>query len=220
MCILLRKYAKLKKLNLVTQEKSLEKFCVIKKEIKMELKEAIKKRRSIRKFKNTKVPSEKIRDLINCARLAPSAKNRQPWKFLIIKGEVKNKIADIMIKKEKSSITSFERKMYNVNSSVMATARIIKEAPILILVLKSYDDNWIIGDSLSIGGAIEHICLRATDLGLGSLWIRDIVYTQKEIAKLVEYDDMELISAISIGYPDEKPKSRPRKKLNEVMEWY
>jgi DNA invertase Pin-like site-specific DNA recombinase len=83
-----------------------------------------------------------------------------------------------------------------------------------------YEDNWIIGDSLSIGGAIEHICLRATDLELGSLWIRDIVYTQKEIAKLVGYENTELISAISIGYPDESPKQRPRKKLNEVLEWY
>ena len=47
-----------------------------------------------------------------------------------------------------------------------------------------------------------------------------IVYTQKEIAKLVGYENTELISAISIGYPDESPKQRPRKKLNEVLEWY
>ena len=96
----------------------------------------------------------------------------------------------------------------------------MKQAPILILVFKPKEVNWIIGDSLSIGAAIEHICLRATDLELGSLWIRDIVYTQKEIAKLVGKDDMDLISAISIGYPDEKPKQRTRKKLNEILEWY
>lgn len=76
------------------------------------------------------------------------------------------------------------------------------------------------GDSLSIGAAIEHIGLRATDLGLGSLWIRDIVYTQKEIANLVGKENMELISAVSIGYPDESPKPRPRKKLIEILEWY
>ena len=56
-------------------------------------------------------------------------------------------------------------------------------------------------------------------MGLGSLWIRDIVYTQKDIAKLIGYENMELISAISIGYPDENPKPRPRKGLNEVFEW-
>lgn len=186
----------------------------------MELKEVIKKRRSIRKYKNNDVPNELIEDLIDCARLAPSAKNRQPWKFLIVKNDIKNQIADIMLEKENSSKISLERRIYNTNSSVKETAKIMKEAPILILVFKEYEDNWIVGDSLSIGGAIEHICLRATDMGLGSLWIRDIVYTQKEIAKLVGYEDMELISVISIGYPDESPKQRARKKLSEVLEWY
>jgi len=90
----------------------------------------------------------------------------------------------------------------------------------LIIVLKNYEDNWITGDLLSIGAAIEHICLRATDLHLGSLWIRDIVYTKKEIANLIGHSDMEVISAISIGYPDENPNQRPRKTLDEVLEWY
>lgn len=186
----------------------------------MELKETIKNRRSIRKYKNTEISKKIIEDLIDCARLAPSAKNRQPWKFMIVKDKIKNKIADIMLEKEKNQKFSLERKIYNAKSSVKATANIMKQAPILILVFKPKEDNWIIGDSLSIGAAIEHICLRATDLGLGSLWIRDIVYTQKEIAKLIGHEDMELISAISIGYPNENPKQRPRKKLNEVLEWY
>lgn len=124
-----------------------------------------------------------------------------------------------MLEKENSSKISLERQIYNANSSVKVTAKIMKEAPILILVFKEYEDNWIIGDSLSIGVAIEHIFLRSTDLGLGSLWIRDIAYTRKEIAKLVGYEEMELISAISIGYPYENPRPRPRKKLNEVLEW-
>lgn len=186
----------------------------------MELKETIEIRRSIRKFKDTDISNEIIEDLIDCARLAPSAKNRQPWKFLIVKGETKNQIADIMIEKENKSKVSLERKSLNTNSSVRATVKVIKEAPILILVLKQYDDNWLVGDTLSIGGAMEHICLRATDLGLGSLWIRDTVYAKKEIASLVGHEDMEVISAISIGYPNESPNQRPRKKLSEILEWY
>ena len=186
----------------------------------MELNDAIKSRRSIRKYKQIDVSDYIIGDLIDFARLAPSAKNRQPWEFLIVRGTVKNEIADIMLEQLKHSRVSLERKIYNAKSSVKATAYIMKEAPVLILVFRYRDDNWIIGDSLSIGAAIENICLRATDLGIGSLWIRDIVYTQKEIAKLVGKDDMELISAISIGYPNEKPKQRKRKKLNEILEWY
>ncbi len=186
----------------------------------MELNEVIKIRKSIRKYKNDDIKKEIIEDLIDNARLAPSAKNRQPWEFLIVKNNTKNQIADIMLDKENKSKISLERKIYNANSSVKKTAYIIKEAPILILVFRPKDDNWIIGDSLSIGASIEHICLRATDLGLGSLWIRDIVYTKEEIAKLVNKSHKELISAISIGYSNENSKPRIKKKLSKVMEWY
>ncbi len=186
----------------------------------MELSEVIKTRRSIRKFKSDDVAREIIEDLINSARLAPSAKNRQPWEFLIVKENIKNEIADIMLEQEKKSKISLERKIYNANSSVKTTAYIMKEAPVLILVFRLKDDNWIIGDLLSIGAAIEHICLRATDLGLGSLWIRDIVYTRDKITEFVNKDDKELISAISIGYSNESPKQRPRKQLTKVLEWY
>lgn len=145
----------------------------------MELIESINNRRSIRNFKSTNISNEIIEDLINSARLAPSAKNRQPWEFMIVKGITKNKIADIMLKQLKQSKVNLEREIYNANSSVKATANIMKQAPILILVFKPKEDNWLISDSLSIGAAIEHICLRATDLELGSLWIRDIVYTRE-----------------------------------------
>lgn len=180
----------------------------------MELVDVIKDRRSIRKYTSEDVPDELIEDLIESARLAPSAKNRQPWKFVIVKNNLKNQIADIMIKNEER-----EERKADTNSSVKFTAGIMKDAPILILVLKEYDEDWTIGDTLSIGGAIEHICLRATDLGLGSLWIRDTVYTQREIVKLIGYENMEMISAISIGYPNQSPKQRPRKELKEILEW-
>ena len=75
----------------------------------MELKETIKNRRSIRKFKNTEISKEIIEDLIECARLAPSAKNRQPWKFVIVTDNIKNQIADIMLEKENNSKISLER---------------------------------------------------------------------------------------------------------------
>ena len=186
----------------------------------MELDEVVKNRKSIRKYIDKDVPNELIEKLINAARLAPSAKNRQPWRFVIIKDKIKNKISDIMLKQLQKSKISLERKIYNKNSSVKATALIIKQAPILILVFKNKNDNWIVGDALSIGASIEHICLKATDLGLGSLWIRDIVYTKNEISELVGKNNMELISAVSIGYSNEEPRAKKKKLLKEIMEWY
>lgn len=186
----------------------------------MEFNKVIEKRKSIRKYIDEDVPNELIEKLINAARLAPSAKNRQPWKYVIVKNETKNKIADIMIKQLQESKISLERKIYNKNSSVKATALIMKQAPILILVFRYKDNNWLVGDALSIGASIEHICLKATDLGLGSLWIRDIVYTQNEIANLVGKDNMELVCAVSIGYADDNSKVKKKKDLKQIMEWY
>lgn len=68
----------------------------------MELNKVIKSRRSIRKYKNIEISNDIIEDLIESARLAPSAKNRQPWEFMIVKGKVKNQIADIMLEQLKN----------------------------------------------------------------------------------------------------------------------
>lgn len=179
----------------------------------MNLVEIIKERKSIRKFIDQDVANYIIEDLIDAARFAPSAKNRQPWYFLVVKDNVKNKIADIMIK-------DLEKHKDYGNNSINATALVIKEAPILILVFRPKDDNWIVGDSLSIGAAIEHICLRATELGLGTLWIRDIVYTKDQIANILNMSHMDLISAISIGYYSESPLPKIKKKLNDILYWY
>lgn len=68
----------------------------------MELNEVIDKRRSIRKYINKKISKEVVECLIDNARLAPSAKNRQPWNFVVVQDTIKNKIADMMIKKKMS----------------------------------------------------------------------------------------------------------------------
>lgn len=184
----------------------------------MELIDAIQNRKSIRSYKNTEISNEIIEDLINCARLAPSAKNRQPWKFVVIKNEMKNKIIEIMLEKEKNPDSKFSGKVYP--TSVPITVKAIEQAPILILVLREKDDNWRIGDALSIGAAVEHICLRATDLGLASLWIRDTIYAEEEILKLISQENMNLICAISIGYSNENKNPKPRKTLEEILMWY
>lgn len=186
----------------------------------MELEKIIKHRKSIRKYKVDDVSKDMVEKLIDCARYAPSAKNRQPWEFVVVKDSIKDDIANIMLKKEKETNGKLERKIYNYKSSVKQTAFVIKDAPILILVFRPKEDNWLVGDSLSIGAAIEHICLKSVEMGLGTLWIRDIVYTQEEIANLLNYGNRSLISAIALGYPDETPKLRSRKKLNEILRWY
>ncbi len=179
----------------------------------MELEKVIQDRRSIRKFLPRKIEKNKIYKLIEMARLCQSAKNRQPWKFIILEGELKNKVAEIMLNLFDES--DYELPGY-VNSS-KSSAEIIKNAPTLILALREKDSDWLTGDLLSMGAAIEHICLEAVNLGLGAVWIRDTVYTEEKIGKLVDCPDLQLVSAIAVGYPNESPKPRQRKRIEEII---
>lgn len=188
----------------------------------MELIDVIKNRRSIRKFKDVIVKKEIVELLIDAARLAPSAKNRQPWHFVIVEGKNKDDIVNIMSNQlgRQQDIGDEPTNPHNPASSVKASIEIIKEAPVLILVFREREVDWMQGDYLSIGCAVEHICLRATDLGLGSLWIRDVIYARDEISAFVHKDDMELVTAVSVGYSNVIPLERRKKEITEIMEWY
>lgn len=191
----------------------------------VELKEVISNRRSTREFSSQKVEKEQIEKLIEYARLAPSAANRQPWHFIILTGKKKEEIADMMQKQievDKTAVLDNQilTKQYSPVSSTLASIQIIREVPVLILVFRKPDESWLEGDYLSIGCAVEHICLGAQDMGLGSLWIRDVVYTRDKIAQAVGHSDMELVTAVVIGYSCEYPYPRKRKELNRTMEWF
>lgn len=97
------------------------------------------------------------------------------------------------------------------------SAQVIKQAPLLMLVFMEKDENWLTSDLLSVGAAIEHVCLEAVNLGLGALWIRDTVYTEDEICKAVGYENLRLASAIAVGYAAESPAQRPRKTMEDIV---
>lgn len=186
----------------------------------METLKSIKERRSIRGYTKEKVPRKIVEDILECGRLAPSAKNRQPWYFVIVENNTKDKIADMMINYTINNDGTIERKNLGCASSVNPTANIIKQAPVLVLIFREKNDNWIVGDNLSIGACVENMCLRATDLGIGSLWIRDTVYVADEVARMLGHKDMELNCALALGYASQSPKQRPRKELKDIVEWY
>lgn len=176
----------------------------------MEVNEAIINRRSIRKFTDKEINDIDINKIINAARLAPSAKNRQPWLFKITTEEEKNKLADIMIK--------YDNENESISSSIGFTANIIKNAKELILVLRNNNDQeWLEMDLLSIGAAIENMCLEAENLSISTLWIGDIFFVNNEICSKLNITEGKIISAIAIGYKDQSPNPRPRKGMDEIL---
>lgn len=179
----------------------------------MEFDTVIGNRRSIRKFQKKPVEDEKVQALLESARLCQSAKNRQPWKFMVLTEEKKDLVADIMLQ-------LYERNHVEVNgitNSSQSSAWIIQNAPLLILAFKEKDEQMQLSDLLSMGAAIEHICLKAVDAGLGAVWIADTVYTRDEICNAFQIEGLQLISGIAIGYADEQPDARPRKTMEEIV---
>lgn len=188
----------------------------------MELKECINIRHSSRSYKKLKVKKSDLLDIVECARLAPSAANRQNWYFIVLQDDAKNKIASLMedyLKKINKIIKSKEHATleYNPSESVIESIKVIKQASTLILVFRQKDDTWFDGDYLSIGCAVEHMVLRATDLGLGSLWLRDVIYLKTEITKLFNLNNMELVTGLVIGYSSADNYRAKKKNLEEIM---
>lgn len=73
-------------------------------------------------------------------------------------------------------------------------------------------------DAQSIGGAIEHMLLRATELKIGSLWIADTFFAYRELCAWLGEDSL-LLAAVSLGYADEAPDARPRRALERLVTW-
>lgn len=173
----------------------------------MEFRDTLESRRSIRKFTTDTVCDGVLVEAIKSAILAPSAHNRQPWKFKIVSKDEKDKIADTLIEKTKDI----------QGHTGVHTAGVIKEADKLIVV---FIDNDVVEnrdmDLLSIGAAIENLLLSLNDMGYGAVWIGNTNLVNLEIKKILNVD-YETVSSIAVGVPAQSPKARPRKNIEEVI---
>jgi nitroreductase len=194
--------------------------------------EVIDDRRSIRRFTDKEIPNEVITKIIEAGLKAPSAKNKQPWKFIITKGDEKNKIISTIeqgVEREKNSIGLLPNRKHLI-PSVQNSINAMKQASVLIFVFNTEKSNFLFenvgteqkfvetSNILSIGAAIENILLAATDLGIASLWICDTVFAYREICEYLR-EDGQLVSAIALGYAAETARPIAKKDFNTVVVW-
>ena len=191
----------------------------------------IENRRSIRKYKADNIDRKLIEDMIYSASLAPSAKNRQPWKFIVYQGEEKDKLVSVMrngIETEKSTHKLMPEWAFAIPDAEN-TVRIMQEAPCLIAVLNTNQhtpfeciqgENRIVEicDSLSIGAAIENLLLTATSHGLGTLWIANTCFAYNELTAFIGTDN-QLTGIVAVGLANESPAKRPRKPLSDIIDY-
>lgn len=192
---------------------------------------SIHERRSIRKYQDKRVSKEYIDQILEAARAAPSAKNRQPWKYIVFGGKYKEELLMAMengLKREERGITNLPKSRYGLPDA-RNTLRIMREAPIIIMIFNTNarspflpvdNDGRIaeICDTLSIGASVENMLLAAEELGLGTLWVANTCFAYQEMVSYLDTKD-QLVGAIVVGYADEKPPQRPRKRLEEIVEY-
>jgi len=158
--------------------------------------EAIKTRRSVRFFRPGVVSTELLEELVDCARLAPSGRNEQPWEFVVVRDPAKLR--------ELAELTDF--------------GRFIADAAVCIMVL-CRPSKYFLEDG---SAATQNILLAAHARGLGACWVAGDKkpYAPKVLAAIGAPPDYKLISLVPVGLPAENlPERAPKRPLSEVLHW-
>jgi len=173
-------------------------------EPKSDIFDIIKKRRSVRKFKSTLVPDEHITKILEAARYAPTPRNRQDWKFVVVKDRVKiDELKNQCIK-----MAGDDSKQYYTD---------YLSAPVYIVVLAGAKTRSPENELLSGAVAAGYIFIAARALGYGTVFCRNSV--PEEIARKAFNisDDYQWVCITPIGVPDDRPEMPPKKDLDELI---
>lgn len=193
--------------------------------------QAINARRSIRKFQNKPISEQDIIDILQSGIKAPSSKNRQPWKYIVVQDKAKKEMLKVFregISREETKDALLPQSKKYI-SGAKYTVEILEQAPAVIFAVNPLGKGVLtdltpeeriyeVCNIQSISASIQNILLEATQKGLGSLWICDIYFAYAELCEWLNVEG-ELLAAVALGYPDESPKERPRKKIEDIVEW-
>jgi len=164
----------------------------------MDVMKAIETRRSIRAYKDKPVEDEKLKSVLDAARLAPSARNMQEWKFVVVRDkELRERLA------EAAHGQSFVRQ-----ASVVIVACSLQTNHVMPCGELSYP--------IDLAISVSYMTLEAVEQGLGTCWLG--AFKQDEVKKILSIpENIRVVALLPLGYPDESPSPRPRKSLEEVV---
>ena len=159
---------------------------------------AISQRCSVRAYKTTDVEEDKLKKVLEAARLSPSASNRQDWKFIVVKNkDTKKKLAK----------AAFGQSF-------------VGEAPVVIVACGT-DSKAVMGcgqstHTVDVSIACAFMILQAEELGLGTCWIG--AFDEGETKKILSIPgNVRVVAVIPLGYPNQPPSQKFRKSLNEIV---
>lgn len=164
----------------------------------MKVQEIVKERRSVRSYKDLQVSDDKLTRVLRGARFAPSAGNRQPWKFIVVREEEKRKALA-----KASSGQSF-----------------VAEAPVVIAAVAIGPERLmecgVPSYAVDLAIAVDHMTLVAAEEGLGTCWIG--AFSQTEVRRLLKVPEAHrVVALLPLGYPADSPRPKTRKALEEIV---
>ncbi|CEA13501.1 MULTISPECIES: nitroreductase family protein [Methanobacterium] len=164
----------------------------------MDVFEAVTQRKSIRKYKDKEIEKEKLIKVLESARIAPSASNRQEWKFIVVKDE-------------------------DTRSRLVSAAhyqKFVGQAPVTIVACSTESERIMpCGQhayTVDLSIAVSFMMLEATELGLGTCWLG--AFDEEAVKEILGIpSDIRVPAMFTLGYADENPVARPRKALKDIV---
>ena len=158
------------------------------------------RRRSVRKFSSKPVTDAMIVDLLSVARLAPSASNRQPWHFIVVRDEER--------RRELARISGGQT--FVGEAPVILAAVALEPERIMRCQVPTY--------AVDLAIAVDHITLAAEEMGLGSCWIG--LFDQAEAAALLEVPaEYKVFTLLPLGHPADAARDKKRKSLEDIVSY-
>lgn len=188
--------------------------------------QTIEARRSTRYFSPEEIQEDDLIRILESANHAPSAHNKQSWKFIVIRGARKRALANLV--NERAS--QFKKPS---SALLRMAARSISSAPVVIAVVntgelvnhgtKSFEGAANLADLFrtmeiqSSAAAVQNMILAATSLGLGSVWLGILGLIRDEVLGLLEVEEGEFMAVVPIGYAQGKSMAPRKKSLNTIV---
>lgn len=168
----------------------------------MDFYEVVKKRKSVRKYKPDRIPDDVLNRILDSGRLAPSAKNYQPWHFIVIRNpDMKQKVAEAC--RDQFFIAEADAIICGCALEKIAWGR-----------MGNYMASW--PHDLTI--ALDHIILAAANEGLGTCWIGK--FDEKMVKDVLQIpEEVRVVALTPVGYPAEIPEDRGRMELKEIVSY-
>ena len=166
----------------------------------MEFKDVVARRYSVRTYKDKELTDDVVEAVIEAARIAPSASNRQEWRFIVVRdAETRKKLA-----------------------VAAHNQAFVGKAPAVIAACAVTDSHKMSCGQLcypiDVAIALEHIALAAADMGLGTCWIG--AFDEKAVRQILGVpEDVRVVELMPLGYPADKPGPKTRLPLADILMW-